>query len=236
MRELLAASKRRVREVWISEEVDASEILDEISDLALGLRVPVRRVGAGRLGATARTDSPQGVLALADPLAEVALEDLLASKGPGAPFLIVVDGVTDPHNLGALMRSAEAAGVTGVILPRHRAAHVTPAVTKAAAGAIEYLPMAIVPGIPSALGAFAEAGVWTIGLEPKASSSIYNLDLAAEPVALVVGAEGRGLSRLVAKRCDSLARIPQLGQGASLNVSAAAAVACFEIARRRHNG
>lgn len=236
VRELLAAGRRAVKEVWISEDAESARLLDEIADLALAHRVPLRRVGAARLRATARTEAPQGVLAIASELEEAELEQLLVPRAGVSPFLVVVDGVTDPHNLGALMRSAEAAGVSGIVLPRHRAVHVTATVAKAAAGAVEHLPMAVVPGVPAALASLAKAGVWTVGLDPRAEQSIYDFKLATEPVALVLGAEGKGLSRLALQRCDAVVRIPQRGSASSLNVSAAGAVACFEVARRRENG
>jgi len=147
---------------------------------------------------------------------------------------VALDGVTDPGNLGALLRSAEGSGVTGVILPRHRAVHVTPAVTKAAAGAVEYVRIALVGGLPTAIGQLNDAGVWTIGLDGSVPTSLYSLPLGDQPVCLVFGAEGKGLSRLVRERCSQLAAIPLGGQLNSLNVAAAAAVACFEIARQRH--
>ena len=229
--ELLAARRRPVRDVWISDAVDETGAIAQIVALAEAGGVPVRRVGRGLLDQEARTDAPQGVLAHARPLEEADLDDLC--RPSPRPFLLVVDGVTDPHNLGALLRSAEVAGATGAVLARHRAAHVTPTVAKAAAGAIEHLPIAVVAGIPSALTQLAAHGVWTVGLDPAADRSVYDLPVASEAVALVVGAEGAGLSRLARERCDVLAAIPQHGSVASLNVSAAAAVALFEIARRR---
>lgn len=231
VRELLAAGRRRVKEVWLAEGMDDSPLLAEIVDLAAAQRVPLKRVGRGRLDAAARTEAPQGVLAHAEPLPEADLDDLV---GPDA-FLLVLDGVTDPHNLGALLRTAECAGATGAVLPRHRAAHVTPAAAKAAAGAVEHVPLALVPGIPAALQRLRDQGVWTVGLAGEADRSLFDLDpgLVRGPVALVVGAEGAGLARLVRQRCDLLVRIPQLGRIASLNASAAGAVACFEVARRR---
>jgi 23S rRNA (guanosine2251-2'-O)-methyltransferase len=177
----------------------------------------------------ALSDAPQGVVARADPLPPTALEDL---AGPGA-FLVVLDGVTDPHNLGAVMRSALAAGATGVVIGRHRAAGLTPAVLKAAAGAAEHLPMATVPGVPAALATLASGGVWTVALDAVAPTSLWDLSVATEPVALVLGSEGRGLGRLVRQRCDLAVRVPQFGPLDSLNVSATAALACFEVARRR---
>ncbi|MDQ3306059.1 MAG: 23S rRNA (guanosine(2251)-2'-O)-methyltransferase RlmB, partial [Actinomycetota bacterium] len=159
---------------------------------------------------------------------------LTTGRGPwAAPFLVFLDGITDPQNLGALLRTAEGAGVSGVVLPRHRAAHITPTVAKAAAGAVEHLPMAVVGGLPTALAQARQAGVWTVGLDSGGDSSLFDLSLAAEPVALVLGAEGRGLGRLVRDRCDVVASIPLRGALPSLNVAAAAALACFEVTRRR---
>jgi 23S rRNA (guanosine2251-2'-O)-methyltransferase len=147
---------------------------------------------------------------------------------------VLVDGVTDPGNLGALLRSAEGAGVSGVILPRHRAAHVTPTVAKAAAGAVEHLPIALAPGLPSVIERLKKAGVWVVGLDDGARASLFDLgDLARGPVALVLGAEGPGLSRLTRERCDLLVSIPMQGALSSLNVSAAAVLACYEVARQR---
>ena len=148
-------------------------------------------------------------------------------------FLVVVDGVTDPQNLGALLRSAECAGVTGVVLPRHRSAHVTPTVTKVAAGAVEHVSVAVVPGVPAALQELERLGVWTVGLDERGSEPVFNLPLGDRPIALVIGAEGRGLAPLSRQRCDVLARIPLHGSIDSLNVSAAGAVAMFEVARQR---
>jgi predicted rRNA methylase len=155
------------------------------------------------------------------------------SKTGKMAFLVVVDGVTDPQNLGALLRSAECAGVTGVVLPRHRSAHVTPTVTKVAAGAIEHVSVAVVPGVPGALQELERLGVWTVGLEERGSEPVFNLQLGDRPIALVIGAEGRGLAPLTRQRCDVLARIPLHGSIDSLNVSAAGAVAMFEVARQR---
>jgi len=226
VRELLIAGRRPVRDIWISETADA----DDIVALAEASGVPVRRVARGRLDAEARTDAPQGVLAHARDLAEADLGELGERE---ATFLVVLDGVTDPQNLGAILRTAEVAGATGVVLARHRAAHVTPAVAKAAAGAIEYLPIAVVAGIPSALRTLASQGVWTVGLDPDAERPVWELGVATERVALVLGAEGAGLSRLTRERCDVGVSIPQAGRIGSLNVAAAAAVALFEVARLR---
>jgi 23S rRNA (guanosine2251-2'-O)-methyltransferase len=183
-----------------------------------------------RVRAEARTESPQGVVALAAPVEPTKLDDV--ANAPDA-FLVLLDGVTDPRNLGAVLRVAETAGATGVVLPRHRSALLTPAAVKAAAGAVEHLPIALVAGVPAALDQLSRIGVWSVGLDADGQTSVYDLAVADQRVALVLGAEGRGLSRLARERCDLLASIPMRGHVESLNVSTAAAVACFEISRRR---
>lgn len=230
VRELLLADRRKVREVWIAEGIESSDLMEEIEDLCFERRVPVKRVARARLESVARSDVPQGVLAYAGPLPEVDLDDLLCDP---AAFLLGFDGVTDPHNLGALVRTGECMGVTGIVLPKNRSVHVTPTVTKASAGAIEHVPIAIAPGMPAALTACKERGVWTVGLDPDGTTDISHLPVADAPIMLVMGAEGAGLSRLTKQRCDLLAGIPQAGAVASLNVSAAGAIACFEVARQR---
>jgi 23S rRNA (guanosine2251-2'-O)-methyltransferase len=233
VRELLAAGRRRVREVWMASGNDDAPILSDIAHLAERGRVPVRIVSRQRLEAAARTDAPQGVLARAEPLTETDLAELLERRDGTPPFLLVLDGITDPYNLGALLRSAEVAGATGAVLPRHRSALIGPAAAKASAGAIEHLPLSVVPGIPAALATAAQGGVWTIGLDPTSPHRLWDLELASEPVALVIGGEGRGLSRLTRQRCDQVVAIPKRGAIASLNAAAAGALACFEVARRR---
>jgi 23S rRNA (guanosine2251-2'-O)-methyltransferase len=221
----LRAGRRRVHTVWV-----AGRGLDGVAEIARAAGATVHVVDAARVGELARTDAPQGVLADADPLPETGFDTLLAGH---AAFLVALDGVTDPQNLGAVMRVAEAAGATGVIVPRHRSARITPAAAKAAAGAVEYLALATVSGIPAALQRAERAGVWSIGLDAEGETSIFDVELADRSVMLVLGAEGRGLARLTRERCDLVARIPMRGHVPSLNVATAAAIACTEIARRR---
>jgi len=230
--ELLSAGRRRVRRVLVAEGQDPSPQLDEIERLAAARRVPLETVPRGRLEAQARTFSPQGVLATAAPCTPVELARLVSGRR-GPPFLLVVAGVTDPQNLGALLRSAAGAGVTGVVLPRHRSAHLSPTVVKVAAGAVEHLSFAVVGGVPAALVEVARAGLFVVGLAADAGRSLYDLALGDAPVALVVGGEEKGLGPLVRRRCDEVVPIPQRGGVASLNAAAAGTVACFEIARRR---
>jgi 23S rRNA (guanosine2251-2'-O)-methyltransferase len=233
VRELLLAGRRRVREVLLAGGMDPAPILDDIIDLADEAKVPVREIARAKFDGLARTDAPQGVLAMAAPLPELDLHDLLDAQEGRPPFLLLLDGLTDPGNVGAILRSAECAGVTGVVFPRHRAARVTPTVTKAAAGAIEHLRIATVAGLPTALRVLAERGIWSVGLDAAGTTSLYDVAVGDEGVALVVGSEGSGLSRLVSERCDVLAHIPMAGTLGSLNAGSAAAVALFEVARRR---
>jgi 23S rRNA (guanosine2251-2'-O)-methyltransferase len=224
--ELLRAGNRRPRAVYLSSAI-ARDDVKEIAELAGGA---LRVVAPERVEQMARSEVHQGVVAMAPPLRPTDLDDLLAVDGA---FLVAVDGVTDPRNLGAIMRSAETAGATGIILGRHRSVRVTPVVAKAAAGAIEYLPIALVGGVPAALDRAKRAGCWTVGLDEDGDRSLFDLDLADQPLVLVLGSEGRGLARLTRDRCDVLVRIPVQGHLASLNVSAAATLACHEVARRR---
>ena len=234
VRELLLANRRTVRTLMMVEGMDAAAILDDIEALATKRRVRVDYVSRKRLDGVARTDGAQGVVALAKPVEEVSLEQLCEPSRRGRlPFLVVMDGITDPHNLGALLRSAECAGVTGVVLPRHRSVHLSPTVAKVAAGAIEYLPMTLVPGIPNALQRLSALGVWTVGLAGDAPRPLYELPLGQEPLALVLGSEDKGLAALTRKRCDALGSIPQHGTLSSLNVATAGAIACFDVARGR---
>ena len=181
-------------------------MLDDIAELAQSVGVPVQDVTRTKLHSEARTESPQGVLARA---ARAARD---RPGGPGDHARGVArrrscwpsTAITDPGNLGALLRSAECAGVTGVVLPRHRAVHITPTVTKAAAGSIEYLRFALVGGLPTAIRQLQEAGVWVVGLDAGGARRLFDLEVADRPIALVLGAEGAGLSRLVRERCDEV--------------------------------
>jgi 23S rRNA (guanosine2251-2'-O)-methyltransferase len=234
VRELLRARRRRVHQLLLADGLEETGLIEEILGLAIESMVMVRRVGRDRIDALAQSDAPQGVIARADPITDVDLDALARSHADApAPFLVVLDGVTDPHNLGAVMRSGLSAGATGLVIGRHRAARLTPTAVKAAAGAAEHLSIARVPGIPGALARLSEAGVWTVALAEGAPTLLWDLGLASEPVALVLGSEGRGLSRLARERCDISVAIPTVGPLGSLNVSAAAALACFEVARRR---
>ncbi len=233
MRELLRAGNRKVYEVLICEDAHSAATLAEIVDLARDRRVPVRELTRRKLDEAALTAAPQGVIAKAAAVQPVPLEELARPAGNTPPLVVATDGVTDPGNLGAILRTAEVAGATGIVLTRHRSANLTPAAAKAAAGAIEYLPIALVGGLPAALAKLRDAGLWAVGLDGHAPDGLESLRVADEPLVLVLGAEGRGLSALVERRCDQVVSIPVLGRIESLNVAAAAAVALFDISRAR---
>jgi 23S rRNA (guanosine2251-2'-O)-methyltransferase len=174
------------------------------------------------------------VIASTSGFAYSSLEDVLALAGSSSSsaLFVALDGVTDPHNVGALARSAEAAGAHAMIVPRRRAAPVTPAAEKASAGALEYLPVAQVGNLVRALESMKEHGIWIAALEADAPQTIYDLP-ADDPLCLVIGSEGQGISRLVGERADHRVSIPMSGKVQSLNASAAGAIALFEIKRRR---
>jgi len=179
----------------------------------------------------------QGVVALtaARPLADVEAILAQARARGEAPFVLVLDGVQDPANLGALIRTAEGAGAHGVIIPRRRAAGLTPAVVRASAGAVEHIPVAAVVNLVRALEALKRSGLWVVGADPGARD-LYHTVRLVPPLAVVLGGEARGLGRLVRDHCDLLVRLPMRGKVASLNVSVAAGVLLYEVVRQATTG
>jgi 23S rRNA (guanosine2251-2'-O)-methyltransferase len=226
---------RPVVEALRSKRREVREVLDsvgdkEISSEAAARGVPVKRVPRTRVEELARGGVHQGVVAWVEPYPYSGLEEILAALDP---LVVVLDGVTDPRNLGAVLRAADGAGVSGVVVPKDRAAGVTPAAVKASAGASEHVPVARETNLRRALEKMKEAGVWAYAAEGGAATSTYtNLDLSG-PVAFVLGSEGRGLRRLVREGCDGAVSIPMHGAVSSLNVSVAAAVLLFEARRQR---
>jgi 23S rRNA (guanosine2251-2'-O)-methyltransferase len=209
--------------------------LEEIVTKARERGVPVRFEERAIVDRLAGTPQHQGVVAMAAAKHTLDLEDLLkiAPKGSSAPgLLVVLDGVEDPHNLGAVIRSALAAGASGIILPDRRAAGLNETVARAAAGALEHLPVARVVNIARAMEQLKEAGYWTVGLDERAERKHVDVDYKGA-VAIVLGGEGAGLHELVRKRCDFLVSIPTTGPVRSLNVSVAAGVVLFEAVRQR---
>jgi 23S rRNA (guanosine2251-2'-O)-methyltransferase len=196
------------------------------------LSVPVRFLQRTELDRMAGNAAHQGVVAVTSAKQYSDLADVIAAKRGDYSVVVVLDGVEDPHNLGAVLRTSDAAGANGVVIPERRAAAVTGTVTKASAGASEHLPIAKVTNISRSIEELKENNIWTVGLDERATQTYdvldYNMDCA-----LVLGGEGKGLHDLVKRKCDFLVSIPMLGNVPSLNVSVAAAVVLYEIVRQR---
>jgi len=207
--------------------------LAELLAAARGREVPIRFVSREEADRLAGTRAHQGVLAVSGAKAYIDLEELLRSARQPALF-VLLDGVEDPHNLGAIVRTAYCAGADGLILPARRAVGVTAAVAKASAGAVEHLPIARVTNLVRAMARLKQNGCWLIGLDERAPLTFTEVDLSL-PCGLVFGGEGRGLHQLVREKCDFLASIPTYGAITSLNVSVAAAVVLYEAVRQRRS-
>jgi 23S rRNA (guanosine2251-2'-O)-methyltransferase len=216
-----------------SREGRGSQGAERVAQAAADAGVAVAEVPHGDLAHRSRSGVHQGVGAELAEYRYADLEDLL-DGAEGAAFLLVLDGVTDPQNLGALVRSAHALGAQGVVIPKDRAAGVTPAAFKAAAGALEHCPVARVTNLSRALDQMKERGIWTVAFAAEGERDLATIDLTV-PIALVLGSEGEGVRPLVRKTCDHVARIPMAGKVGSLNVAAAGAVALYEVARQRQS-
>jgi 23S rRNA (guanosine2251-2'-O)-methyltransferase len=222
----------RVRELRDGERADGR--LKQLLAVAAERGVRVRRVAADALERDSRRGVHQGVVAEIDEGADYSIGEIV-SGASGAPLIVVLDGIEDPHNLGAILRTADAAGADGVVMQSRRAASRGGVAAKASAGALAHVKIAEVVNVARAVEELKDQGIWTVGLASEAPDSYDAIDLAL-PTALVLGAEGAGLRRLVRERCDRLASIPMHGHVGSLNVSVAAGVVLFEAVRQRHVG
>ncbi|TAN06459.1 MAG: 23S rRNA (guanosine(2251)-2'-O)-methyltransferase RlmB [Rhodanobacteraceae bacterium] len=227
----IANDPSRVREVWIEQgnrNVRVGALVEEAR--RLGVRVQVRsRAMLDKVSGSARH---QGVAANYLLPAAKSEHDLAALLEADAVLVLVLDGVTDPHNLGACLRSAAAAGASAVVVPKDRAVGITPVVRRASAGAVDRVPLIEVANLARALRELKDAGVWLTGLAGEAETPLYDVDLAGK-TALVMGGEGEGMRRLTREACDRLVRIPMPGRMESLNVSVATGIALFEAVRQR---
>jgi 23S rRNA (guanosine2251-2'-O)-methyltransferase len=206
--------------------------IQKIAQLCRAAGVPVRAMPRDQLTRLAHTAGHQGVVAITAEKKYADLDDLLAQKRGQHTFLVVLDGIEDPHNFGAIIRSAEGAGADGLIIPERRATGVTATVVKASAGASEYLPIAKVTNISRTLEELKDRNIWTVALDERGQKTYDELDYKMD-CAIVLGAEGHGLHEQIRKKCDFLVSIPMMGKIASLNVSVAAGVVMYEIARQR---
>ena len=232
--EAVEARGRAVEYVAVAKERRDGKIQQIIDDCRKS-GISVRFMSRDDLTRIARTASNQGVAAVVAGKQYSDLDDILNAKRGRYSFVVVLDGVEDPHNLGAVLRTADAAGADGVVIPDRRAVGVTATVAKASAGASEWLPIARVTNISRTVEELKSRNVWVVGLDERGTQSYDELDYNMD-CALVLGAEGAGVHDLVRKKCDYLVKIPMLGKVPSLNVSVAAAVVMYEAARQRKKG
>jgi 23S rRNA (guanosine2251-2'-O)-methyltransferase len=229
--EALKARGRAFEWVGVASERKDIRLQNLIKDCRK-LNVPVRFLPRVELDHMAGSGSHQGVVAVTSSKQYNDLDDLIAAKRGQHALIVVLDGVEDPHNLGAILRTADAAGADGVVIPERRAAGITGTVVKSSAGASEHLPVAKVTNIARTLEDLKAQNIWTVGLDERGAQSYESLDYNMD-CAIVLGAEGKGLHDLVARKCDFLVSIPMLGKVPSLNVSVAAGVVLYEVVRQR---
>ncbi len=230
---VLERAPERLLELWVAQPRDDARTRD-LRQRAQNAGVRVQSVGSETLSKLVGEVAHQGAVAAVRPLKAWDEHDLMEalSQVTGDPLLLILDGVTDPHNLGACLRTADAAGAHAVLITKDRSAAVDGVVRKVAAGAAEFMPVASVTNLARTMDMLKERGLWVVGTDSEALPTLYGADLQ-RPLALVLGAEGAGMRRLTRERCDFLVRIPMLGQVGSLNVSVAAGVALFEARRQR---
>jgi 23S rRNA (guanosine2251-2'-O)-methyltransferase len=226
---------RSINRILLARDSERHGVVAEILGLARQRGIPFEYVDRNILEKNTSTQVHQGVLAYAAAKEYINLEALLSiSRDKGEPPLYcIIDGLEDPHNLGAIMRTADAAGIHGLIIRNRREVGLTPVVAKASAGAIEYVPVARVANIAQTIETLKKNGVWVIGIESSGSMTFDKVDYG-QPTAIVIGGEGSGIADLVRKKCDVLATIPMCGRISSLNASVAAALVMYEAFRQRH--
>jgi 23S rRNA (guanosine2251-2'-O)-methyltransferase len=218
---------------WVGVAKERHDLrLQRVIEECRKISIPVRFLPRVELDRMAGTAAHQGVVAVTSAKQYTDLDDVLAAKRGQYSLVVVLDGVEDPHNLGAVLRTADAAGADGVVIPERRAAGITGTVAKASAGASEYLPVAKVTNISRTLEDLKAKGLWIAGLDERGPQSYHKVDFKMD-CAIVLGAEGKGLHDLVKRKCDFLVSIPMLGKVPSLNVSVAAGVMLYEVARQR---
>lgn len=224
---------RTIDKIYIAAG-DTDKTLGHIASKAKALGIVVVDADRRKLDFMSVTKAHQGVVAVCAVRDYASVDDILAAAGVKneAPFVIVCDEVSDPRNMGAIIRSAECAGAHGIVIPKRRSAGLTAIVDKASAGAAEHALVARVPNIPAAIGELKEKGLWIYGTAADGSSDLWNTDFTG-PMALVIGSEGDGMGRLVRERCDFIVSIPMKGRVSSLNAAAAAAVTMYEVLRQR---
>jgi len=231
VREAFRAGKRKLLEICLPKGKSSPRI-EELVSLAAATQVPIKQVPMRRIETMTGTQFHQGVCAIVGPYPWSDLPRLLKTTKGVDPFLLLLDHVVDPHNLGALLRTAFCAGLGGVVITKDRSAQPTPAVSKASAGTMEHISLTRVTNMVSTLSTLKDSGLWIAGLDKHKGKSIYASDLTG-PLALVIGSEEKGIRPLVKKHCDLMVAIPQIGDVDSLNASVAGGVVMYETYRQR---
>lgn len=226
-------SGREIDKILIAKGSEQGSI-QKIIGMAKEKRIVIQYVEKAKLDAMSETKAHQGVIALVTPYSYKTVDDIMkaAEDKNEDPFIIILDEIEDPHNLGAIIRTAECAGAHGVIIPKRRAVGLTPVVIKVSAGAVEYMNIAKVSNIASTIEELKERGVWIYGADMDGEQDYFNRDLSG-PIAIVIGSEGKGIGRLIREKCDFLVKIPMNGKISSLNASVAASVMMYEVLRQR---
>lgn len=227
-------SGRELNKIWIAEG-SKPQAVQIIYDEAKQRGIIVSQVPRAKLDQVAETKNHQGVVAFIAAYEYAEYEDILDQTGKNGkvPFVLLLDGIEDPHNLGSILRTADASGVDGVIIPKRRATGLTQVVAKASAGAIEYVPVCRVTNLATTIDDLKKRGYWVFGTDASAKLDYRKGDFTS-PVVLVIGSEGKGISRLIRDKCDSLLKLPMLGHVTSLNASVASAILMYEVLRQRN--
>ena len=229
----LLESEKDINKIYVTRGEKQGSI-NKIIGRAKGKGIVLVEVDKSKLDEMSQTGNHQGVIAIVPPFEYCEIEDILdeAKNKKESPFILILDGIEDPHNLGAIIRTAETAGVHGVIIPKRRAASVNSTVNKVSAGAVEHMKIARINNINDTIKYLKDNGLWIIGTDGKAENYYYEQDLTG-PIALVIGSEGYGMNRLVSENCDILVKIPMKGKITSLNASVSAGIVTYEIVKQR---
>lgn len=232
--EAIKTERRKIYNLYIAKEKHFNR-LEEIISFANKLKIPILNIAKSELTKLTGTDKHQGIGAMVNgyPFVEISYLFSICEMNMNHAFLLLLDHIVDPHNLGALIRTSVCVGVHGIIIPKDRSAYPSPAVSKASAGALEHSRIAQVPNIVSVIKELKHKGIWIAGLDPSASQSIFSSDLSGS-LALVIGGEEKGIRPLIKTNCDFLVSIPQQGSINSLNASVAGAIAMYEVFRQRN--
>ena len=230
----LIESNRDINKLLIAKGEKHGSI-NKIISMAKQKKIVIVEVEKQKLNSMSQTGNHQGVIAIVPPFNYIEVEDILeyAKQKNEDPFILILDGIEDPHNLGSIIRSAETAGVHGIIIPKRRAVGVNATVSKSSAGAVEHMKIARVNNINEAIRFLKEEGVWIVGTDGEAKTLYYNQDLKG-PIGIIIGSEGFGMSKLVKENCDFLVKIPMKGKITSLNASVSTGIIIYEVVKQRN--